>query len=297
MIISIEDLSKTYPKGIKALTNINLEVGSGMFGLLGPNGAGKTTLMRILVTLLEYNEGNVTIKDLDLRKNRAEIRALIGYLPQEFSSFSNLKTWEYLDYSARLADIGPSGFRKKRVAELLEKVGLSDARDRKANDLSGGMQRRLGIAQVLIGDPELLVVDEPTAGLDPEERLRFRNILADLSGEDKIIILSTHIVGDISSTCEDMAMLDEGEIVFRGSPGTLIDQTRGHAWLIKTGDSELDSIKENHPVIATVPSEKGWEVQIVGNKPDGFDAEPVEPTLEHAYVYFHESRKLMMDEG
>ena len=281
-------MNKIYKQGIQALRNINLEIESGMFGLLGPNGAGKTTLMRILVTLMKPTEGAAKIDDFDLQKDRAKIRAMIGYLPQEFSTFSKLKTSEFLDYAARLAGMREGKNRNRAVDEMLETVGLYEARDRQANKLSGGMKRRLGIAQALIGDPKILIIDEPTTGLDPEERLRFRNLLADMSRNDIIIILSTHIVGDISSTCTKMALLNEGEVAYNGSPDTLIDQARGHTWLIEAADSELEQIKETYSVISTIPSKNGWEVQVVAEKLDGYRGKPIEPNLEHAYVYFIE---------
>lgn len=290
MKITIDNLSKIYKNGNRALSNVNLEIESGIFGLLGPNGAGKTTLMRILVTLMDRTEGNVKVDGLDIGKNRMEIRSMLGYLPQEFNMFSKLTTWEFLDYAARLAGLKRSGARKKAVEEMLENVGLYEARDRQANKLSGGMKRRLGIAQALIGNPRIVVVDEPTTGLDPEERLRFRNLLADMSREDIIIILSTHIVGDISSTCHNMAMLNMGEVVYNGSPDHLIEKARGHVWLIEAQDSELEHINEKYPVISTIPSEKGWEVQVVSEKLNNYEGKQIEPNLEHAYVYFLENQ-------
>ena len=288
MNITVNNLSKIYKHGVQALKDINMEIESGMFGLLGPNGAGKTTLMRIMVTLLKPTEGKVKFGDLDIIKDRAAIRAMLGYLPQKFTTFSRLKTSEFMDYSARLAGLRDSRTRNKAVDEMLETVGLYEARDRQANKLSGGMKRRLGIAQALIGNPKVLIIDEPTIGLDPEERLRFRNLLSDMSRKDIIIILSTHIVGDISSSCTSMAMLNDGEVAYYGSPDRLIDQAKGHVWLIQALDSELDSIKERYPVISTVPAKNGWEVQVVSEKLDGFKGKPVEPNLEHAYVYFLE---------
>jgi ABC-2 type transport system ATP-binding protein len=289
MNITVNGLSKSYKHGVQALKQIDLEIEDGIFGLVGPNGAGKTTLMRILVTLMEPTTGSVKFGNLDLRKDRSDIRAMLGYLPQQFSTFSKLKTWEFLDYSARLSGLRDSRARRGKIDELLESVGLYEARDRLANKLSGGMKRRLGIAQALIGKPRVLIVDEPTIGLDPEERLRFRNLMADMIREEIIIILSTHIVGDISSSCNRMTMLNKGEVVYDGSPEKLVDQAKGHVWRIVAQDEELDSIKGKYPVISTVPSEKGWEVQIVSDKPlDGYASEPLEPNLEHAYVYLLE---------
>ncbi len=288
MHVSIRSLSHAYPRGARALKDVSLELGGGMFGLLGPNGAGKTTLMSILVTLLEPTSGEVSIDNHDLRRDRAAIRALLGYLPQELDVFPKLKAWEFLDYSARLAGIMPKADRLRMVGSLLERVRLEDSRDVYCNDLSGGMKRRLGIAQALIGTPRLLVVDEPTAGLDPEERLRFRSLLAELGSGDVTIILSTHIVGDISSACSDMAMLHQGEIVFRGAPSELIDRARGHVWTVPVSDARLEGLKARYPVVAATPSGDDWEAQVVAETLDGFPGTPLEPNLEHAYVYFHE---------
>lgn len=288
MKISIQNLSKIYGNGYKALDNISLEINDGMFGLLGPNGAGKTTLMRILVTLMRHSDGKVLINDWDIKKNRKEIRSILGYLPQEFNTFSKLSAGEFLDYAARLAGIKNKVKRADAVERMLENVGLYEARDRLANKLSGGMKRRLGIAQALIGNPKIVIVDEPTTGLDPEERIRFRNLLADMSREEIIIILSTHIVGDISSTCTDMAMLHKGAVVFNDSPDKLIEMARGHVWSITVEESELEDIKEQYPVIATIPSVSGWEVEVVANRLNGHKGTQIEPNLEHAYVYFHE---------
>jgi len=288
MKITIEDLSKKYKNGKLALTDINLEIETGMFGLLGPNGAGKSSLMRILVTIMKATTGVVQVNGFDLSKNRGEIRKMLGYLPQDFRFFTKLRTWEFLDYAASLSGLKNKKNRLQKVDEWLEKVGLFDARERHANKLSGGMKRRLGIAQALIGDPKIIVVDEPTTGLDPEERIRFRNILSELSQKDVIIILSTHIVGDISSVCRDLALLDRGTLQFNGSPEELVEKARGHVWQVNTSGVEYDLLKEKYAVISTIPSEDGWEVQLVGDKLDAKSAIEIEPNLEHAYVYFME---------
>jgi ABC-2 type transport system ATP-binding protein len=289
MNISIQHLSKIYGGTKRALNDVNIEIPGGLFGLLGPNGAGKTTLMQILVTLMPPSEGRVFVNNLDLQKNRKQIRQMLGYLPQDFSTFPKIKTWEFLDYSARLAGIKPSSKRLQMVDDMLEKVGLFDARERLANKLSGGMKRRLGIAQALIGDPQILIVDEPTTGLDPEERIRFRNILADLGQKERIIILSTHIVGDISSTCNSMVLLLNGEVAFNGPPEDLIGQAHDHVFQIEATDHELETIKERYSIISTVPSERGWKVQVVADQVNDFQAETIDANLEHAYVYFIES--------
>ena len=285
MKITISNLSKVYKNGNKALDDVSLEIGEGMFGLLGPNGAGKTTLMRILVTLMKPSHGIVKVDDFDLTKNRREIRSMLGYLPQDFSFFSKLKTWEFLDYVASLAGLRSAKKRSVAVDTMLENVGLFDVRDRHANKLSGGMKRRLGIAQALIGDPKIIIVDEPTTGLDPGERIRFRNLLADLTNREIIIILSTHIVGDISSSCSDMALLNQGELIFNESPEKLIAQAEGHVFQIDAIDSELEAIKEKYPVISTIPSETGYEVQVVAEEITDYPAKVIDPNLEHAYVY------------
>jgi ABC-type multidrug transport system ATPase subunit len=288
MKIQIRDLSKIYPGGKHALSNINLDIENGMFGLLGPNGAGKSSLMRILVTLATPTKGSVTIDGLDLIKDRGEIRKMLGYLPQDFRFFSKLKTWEFLDYAAGLSGIKDKKTRNLKVDEWLEKVGLFEARDRQANKLSGGMKRRLGIAQALIGDPKIIVVDEPTTGLDPEERIRFRNILSELSQKEVIIILSTHIVGDISSVCRDLALLSNGSLKYKGAPEALVDKARGHVWQVQTSGIEYDMLKEKYAVTSTIPSAEGWEIQLVGDKLDLPAAKSIDPNLEHAYVYFME---------
>lgn len=288
MKIQIQNLDKIYKNGKRALNNVNLEIENGMFGLLGPNGAGKSSLMRILVTLMKPSNGVVTIDGYDLNKNRADIRKILGYLPQDFRFFTKLKTWEFLDYAAGLSGINSKKERSEKVDEWLDKVGLFDVRERSANKLSGGMKRRLGIAQALIGSPKIIVVDEPTTGLDPEERIRFRNILSELSQHDVIIILSTHIVGDISSVCQDLALLNKGAVEFKGSPEQLIHKTRGHVWQVNTSGFEYEMLKEKYAIISTIPSEDGWEVQLVGDTLNVKNAIEIEPNLEHAYVYFME---------
>ncbi len=290
MKIEIRGLNMIYPNGNHALKDINLEFGTGMFGLLGPNGAGKSSLMKIMVTLMKPTSGEVLVDGNDIQKYRKNLRSMLGYLPQDFRFFTALKTWEFLDYSGSLAGIKN---RKERLAEvnrLLDQVGLLEVRDRQANRLSGGMKRRLGIAQALIGNPRIIVVDEPTTGLDPDERIRFRNILSQLSRNDVTIILSTHIVGDISSTCQGMALLNKGELVFSGSPENLVKHAAGHVFKLNLSQYDYDRVKESYNVISTIPVEKGWEVQVVADSPPEFPAEEVTPNIEHAYVYFMEHK-------
>ncbi|MDL2231764.1 ATP-binding cassette domain-containing protein [Porphyromonadaceae bacterium OttesenSCG-928-L07] len=286
MNIRIEGLSKIYPGGHKALNNLNLEIEPGMFGLLGPNGAGKTTLMRIMTLLQTASSGTIYFDNYDIKKDRKAIRSMLGYLPQDFRFFEKFKTWEFLDYGAGLAGIKGVARRKDAVDAMLHKVGLFEVRDRWANRLSGGMKRRLGIAQAIIGDPKVIIVDEPTTGLDPEERIRFRNILSEVSGNDVIIILSTHIVGDISSTCKKLALLNRGELKFEGTPDDMVGLAEGKVWEIFASDDEFKAIKEIYPIISTIPSDGGWEIQVVAENPGRFVARPVAPNIEHAYVYF-----------
>lgn len=290
MHIKIENLNKVYKGGSYAVNNLNLEIPNGMFGLLGPNGAGKSTLMRILVTLMKPTSGKVYFNDLELSKNRREIRSMLGYLPQDFSFFSKLKTYEFLDYTARLAGLKNSAARRTAVDQMLEEVGLFEARDRNANKLSGGMKRRLGIAQALINDPKVIIVDEPTTGLDPEERIRFRNLLSTISTRDVIIILSTHIVGDISSTCDNMALLNKGRLAFNGSPEQLVKEAEGNVWQIQATETEYLEINEKYPVISTIPIDGGWEIQVVSNDINGYQGKQISPNLEHAYVHFMENK-------
>ena len=289
MKIEIKGLNKVYPNGNHALTDVNMTIENGMFGLLGPNGAGKSSLMRILVTLAKPSSGEILVNGLDLQKNRKEIRSMLGYLPQDFRFFAKLRTYEFLDYIARLAGMNKSTVRKDAVEKMLEEVGLYEARNRFANNLSGGMKRRLGIAQALIGDPQIIIVDEPTTGLDPEERIRFRNLLTRISERDVVIILSTHIVGDISSTCTDMALMNKGLLAFKGSPEELINQARNNVWRIDATDTEYHEIQDKYPIISSIPSEDGWEVQVVSKDINGYKGEQIEPNLEHAYVNFMEN--------
>ena len=286
MKIRIEHLGKIYAGGKEALRDLNLEIESGMFGLLGPNGAGKTTLMRIMTLLQNPTSGTIFFDDYDLSKDRKAIRSMLGYLPQDFRTFQKFRAWEFLDYSAGLAGIE----KKKRgelVDEMLRKVGLYEERDRSANRLSGGMKRRLGIAQAIIGNPKIIIVDEPTTGLDPEERIRFRNILSDISDKDATIILSTHIVGDISSSCKNVALLNHGQLKFMGTPGEMLGQARGKVWELFVMQDEYEAIKGKYPVIMTVPEDGGLRIQIVAEEVAEYaDVKSIEPNLEHAYVYY-----------
>jgi len=282
MQVTIRNLVKKY-KGVTALDKINLEIGSGMFGLLGPNGAGKTTMMKIIATLIEPTAGEVFFNGFSIFKHRKEIRKLLGYLPQEFNAYPALTAAEVLDYIASLN--GLKGKEKTvQIDRILKITNLEDVRDRKVKTFSGGMVRRLGIAQALVGFPRLIIVDEPTTGLDPEERIKFRNFLSEISG-DRVVILSTHIVGDISSTCEDLVVLNKGSIVYQSDPADLIKIAKGKTWKILIPQTKLDEVKDQVSIISMVINRNHLELRVVADDVTGFDAEVVEPTLEDAYIY------------
>jgi ABC-2 type transport system ATP-binding protein len=239
---------------------------------------------------MKPTSGIVMVDGKDIQKQRRELRSILGYLPQDFRFFTSLKTWEFLDYSGSLAGMKNKKTRLSEVDRLLDQVGLLEVRDRQANRLSGGMKRRLGIAQALIGNPRIIIVDEPTTGLDPDERIRFRNILSQLSQHEVIIILSTHIVGDISSTCQGMALLNRGELVFSGAPENLIKRAEGHVFKLNVTPAEYDIVKERYNVISTIPVELGWEVQIVTDEVPEFNSTEIIPNIEDAYVYYMEHK-------
>lgn len=286
MRIVATGLTKIYPKGtVPALDNVDLEIGQGTFGLLGPNGAGKTTLIKILSTQMAPTSGRISVGAWDLQRNRSEVRRSLGYLPQHFGSYPQLTAWEFLDYMDRLAAGRRRNGRRARVRDALENVGLYEARDRRTGTFSGGMMRRLGIAQAIVGDPEILVVDEPTVGLDPEERIRFRGILTRLS-RDRAILISTHIVGDISSTCDDLAVMNAGRIVYRGSPEALVDRANGKTWRVQADEAEFETISLKFLVVTVAVYGGRMDLRFVGDGRPPANAEPVLPNLEDAYVYF-----------
>jgi len=244
-------------------------------------------MMRILATLQNPTTGDVTIYGHDLFKHRKHIRKILGYLPQEFGVYANLNAAEFLDYIALLNGIKDRKKRHAEVEQLLVLTNLEEVKDRRIKTYSGGMVRRLGIAEALIGSPKLLIVDEPTTGLDPEERIKFRNLLAEISS-DITIILSTHIVNDISSTCNDLAILNNGSIVYRGNPANLIKNARGKTWILKTTEAQLDTLKESISVISMIVQHDYVQVRVVADEINGLPAELVEPNLEDAYIYFME---------
>lgn len=284
MKIRIAGLSKIYKQGAVGIKDINLEIEGGTFGLLGRNGAGKTTLMRVLSTLLEPTTGEVYIGKFNVAKDGNAIRQMLGYLPQDFGTYSNLTAAEFLDYMALLKGIGDNSLRRREISKVLENVGLQNVWHRKLSTFSGGMRQRIGIAQALLGDPGLLIVDEPTAGLDPEERVHFRNLLAEI-GSSRTVILSTHIVGDIEHICKEIAILKAGSIVYRGSVENLLKQVYGKVKLITVQESEVPLIKSKYCVVSTAYTAKGVQVRAVAKDEASLVGETTEATLEDAYLY------------
>jgi ABC-2 type transport system ATP-binding protein len=291
-MIEINQLSKIYNKGIRAITALNgvdLQVGAGMFGLLGPNGAGKTTLMRILSGIVNPSGGSARVvgHDLATEKGKQAVKAMLGYLPQELGLYPDLSARQFVDYMAILKGMSAPAFRQKRVSEVLDMVGLAQAADRKLKGFSGGMKRRVGIAQALVNDPRILIVDEPTAGLDPEERIRFRNLLVDLAS-DRVVVLSTHIVEDIGQTCRDLAVLAHGKILFRGAPISLMQAAQGKVWNVTTTSAH----RPNHglTVISMLHLAEGIQYRLVGAQPSGYsNAQAIQPSLEDGYVWLMQS--------
>lgn len=281
MEIVIKNLSKSFHR-VQALKEINLTISQGMFGLLGRNGAGKTTLMKILASLLNKSAGEVSLCGIDISRDK-EIRKIIGYLPQDFSMYPNLSVYEAMDYLGVLSGIS-SADRKIRIPQLLEEVNLSAYKKVKVKALSGGMKRRLGIAQAIMNNPKVLIVDEPTAGLDPEERIRFRNLLSEMA-KDRIVILSTHIVGDIESTCEDIAILEKGSILYKGTVNRLIARAKGKVFSMNIHKADLPEIKEKYTVTGMHTSGDHVAVRVLSQTPPGSGAEGCEPNVEDAYMY------------
>lgn len=286
-MIEIQNLTKTYAGSVHALNGIDLNIGNGMFGLVGPNGAGKTSLMRILAGLLRASSGTVRIfgQDIATGQGKQNAKGMLGYLPQELGLYPNLTGREFLDYIAILKGVTNSQTRKRQVTELLEEVRLSDVADRRLKTYSGGMKRRIGVAQALLGTPKLLIVDEPTVGLDPEERVRFRNLLSSMASRCTVI-LSTHIVEDISHSCNDLAVIDKGRVLYRGSPSDLIQRAQNHVWNITLmGEQPNGGLS----IVSTLQVASGVQYRVLGTPETKYNATPVEPSLEDAYIFLMRS--------
>jgi ABC-2 type transport system ATP-binding protein len=287
-MLEIRDLSKTYANGVQALRNVSLQIPTGMFGLLGPNGAGKSSLMRTIATLQDPDSGSIQLDGLDVLANKPAARRLLGYLPQEFGLYPKVSAEAMLDHFAVLKGVVASGERKALVEALLQQVNLWDVRKRKLGTYSGGMRQRFGIAQALIGSPKLIIVDEPTAGLDPEERNRFLNLLAEI-GENVVVILSTHIVEDVTDLCPRMAIISQGRVLLSGQPAEALSALQGRVWRKAIAHSDIEACKSRFVVLSTRLSGGKTIIHVLadGLPEEGFTA--VAPDLED--VYFGQLRQ------
>ena len=283
-MLAISDLVKTYSNGVQALKGINLEVRPGVFGLLGPNGAGKTTLMKIVATLLEPDSGKIEMNGIDLLTRKDHTRQMLGYLPQDFGLYPTLTPWQMLDYFAKLKGVTDKKQRQALIDALLQRVNLSSARKQRLGEFSGGMLQRLGIAQALIGEPELIIVDEPTAGLDPEERVRFHNLLAEMASENTVVILSTHIVSDVSNLCSHMAIIRQGKILASCTPRHAVDQLKESVWEAIVPRERLSALKSELRVLSSQMFDGQLRVRVIskGRRP-GEEFTVATPVLEDYY--------------
>lgn len=280
--LSISGLSKTYPNGTRALKAISLDVPPGMFGLLGRNGAGKSTLMRILATLQEPDEGTIHLGELDVIRQKERVRETLGYLPQSFGFHPRVRAERLLDHFAVLKGLVDAASRAVVVEALLRRTNLWDVRNQRVGTFSGGMRQRLGVAIALLGNPKLIVVDEPTAGLDPEERVRFLNLLSEI-GEASAVILSTHIVEDVEELCSNLAIIDRGEILLAGAPARVIGELRGRIWRRSVTREELPALEQAHSVISTKLLAGQTIAHVYAEESPGAGFEPVEPDLKDVY--------------
>jgi ABC-2 type transport system ATP-binding protein len=287
-MLEIRDLSKTYANGVRALTNVSLQIPTGMFGLLGPNGAGKSSLMRTIATLQDPDSGSIQLDGLDVLANKPAARRLLGYLPQEFGLYPKVSAEAMLDHFAVLKGVVASGERKALVEALLQQVNLWDVRKRKLGTYSGGMRQRFGIAQALIGSPKLIIVDEPTAGLDPEERNRFLNLLAEI-GENVVVVLSTHIVEDVTDLCPRMAIISQGRVLLSGQPARALSALEGRVWRKAIAHSDIEACKSRFVVLSTRLSGGKTIIHVLADSQpeEGFTG--VAPDLED--VYFGQLRQ------
>ena len=284
MKLTTAHLGKQYRHDFWGLKDFSLEIGPGILGLLGPNGAGKSTFMRMLATITRPTEGTITWNGVDIVKDPDTLRAVLGYLPQDFGVYPNLTAVEFLEYMAAIKGLDAKS-AKKRIEELLQVVNLTEAARRLLGGYSGGMKQRVGIAQALLNDPRLLIVDEPTAGLDPEERVRLRNLLSDLSGE-RIIILSTHIVSDVEATASHLALINKGQLLCEAAPEELLKEMDGKVWEWTVASDELPALKQKHIISGAIRRADGVDMRIVSATQPEAQARRVPPTLEDAYLHF-----------
>jgi ABC-type multidrug transport system ATPase subunit len=295
MQLQIRNLSKTYPNGVHALHDVTLTIRPGMFGLLGPNGAGKSTLMRTIATLQEPDSGTITLGDIDVLRQKDRVRETLGYLPQEFGVYPHVSAERLLEHFAILKGITARGARREVVSALLQQTNLYDVRKKKLGGYSGGMRQRFGVAVALLGDPGLLIVDEPTAGLDPAERVRFLNLLSEL-GENSVVILSTHIVEDVSELCTRMAIIDKGRILLEAEPLAAVAALDGRIWRRIVARSELAEVEREHAVISTKLLSGRTVVHVCSDAQPGPGFESVEPDLEDVYFSTMAGRTAAMRE-
>ena len=282
MELRIRNLSKTYANGVVALDKVSLSIPAGMFGLLGPNGAGKSTLMRTLATLQECDAGSVFFGDLDVLDEKDDIRRLLGYLPQDFGVYPKVTAYELLDHFAVLKGLTARGRRREVVDGLLQQTNLFEVRHQRLGGFSGGMRQRFGIAQALLGDPRLIIVDEPTAGLDPQERVRFHNLLSDI-GDDKTVLLSTHIVSDVADLCANMAIINKGTVLLAGEPARLIDAIEGKIWSRFVEKADLPAFQRRHAVISSRLLSGRTLIHVYDEHDPGHGFEPARADLEDVY--------------
>ena len=282
MELQIKDLNKTYSNGVHALKDVNLTIPQGMFGLLGPNGAGKSSLMRTLATLQQADSGSVTLGDIDILKDKAKVREILGYLPQEFGVYPKISSYNMLNHIASLKGVSNKSERKDLVESLLNKTNLWHVRNKSLGTYSGGMKQRFGIAQALIGDPSLIIVDEPTAGLDPAERIRFHNLLSEI-GENTIVILSTHIVDDVSNLCNNMAIICLGEVVAKGNPSELTEGVKGRIWKKGIEKGDFEEYQFEMQVISTYLKAGQTIIHVLSDERPDSTFEPSKANLEDVY--------------
>lgn len=289
MELFIDHVGKQYRRDFWGLREFSLQLEVGVLGLLGPNGAGKSTLMRILATITDATAGTVTWNGVDIARQPNELRQVLGYLPQDFGVYPNLNAYEFLEYMAAAKGLDRRLIHR-RIDELLQLVNLVDVAKRPLGGYSGGMRQRVGIAQALLNDPRLLIVDEPTAGLDPEERVRFRSLITELSGE-RIVILSTHIVSDVEATATSIAIIDKGRCVTHDSPEKLLQVVAGKVWAWVVSGQELAAVQKTHLVTSTARRSDGVHVRVIAESRPALQAEPVSETLEDAYLYHVQSAR------
>ncbi len=281
-MLEIKNLSKTYGNGVKAIDNVNLSIEKGMFGLLGPNGAGKSSLMRTIATLQQQDEGSITFNGVDTQSDPQKIRQILGYLPQDFDVYPRISANDLLDHMAILKGIVDKTQRKDSVESLLVQTNLWDVRKKAVSTFSGGMRQRFGIAQALLGDPDLIIVDEPTAGLDPEERNRFHNLLSDI-GENKVVILSTHIVDDVEELCSKLAVLVDGKILSTGEPQHLVDSLSGRIWRKLISKQQLKDHQDRYDIISTRLKAGQTVIHAMADQQPDDSFEQLSPDLEDVY--------------